>query len=161
MQTELDRISNQNHLQLIKAVIPHLPAPNQKRFSILIKLIEVQNVIRFYNNPPANIHTGKNSAGKMTDETSCNIPGRYPGDASEAPPPEPSEPAEPPDLLDVLADMRCYCEGEEQQMIDQALQMMSMVELFSVMAQDEASGESSDCDFHQAPSGPDSSLEKE
>ncbi|MCD7765702.1 MAG: hypothetical protein LUH53_04190, partial [Lachnospiraceae bacterium] len=39
----------------------------------------------------------------------------------------------------------CYCEGEEQQMIDQALQMMSMIELFSVMAQED--GESGSGDF--------------
>ncbi|MCD7764934.1 MAG: hypothetical protein LUH53_00230, partial [Lachnospiraceae bacterium] len=77
MQTELDRIANQNHLQLLKALIPHLPASSQKRFSILIKIMEVQNVIRFYSSPP----------------------------------PESSASSDPPDLLDVLADVRCYCEG--------------------------------------------------
>ncbi|MCC8101372.1 MAG: hypothetical protein LIP11_03645 [Clostridiales bacterium] len=39
------------------------------------------------------------------------------------------------DLLDILSDIRQYCEGEEQEMIDQALQMISMIELYQVCAE--------------------------
>ncbi|MCD7716451.1 MAG: hypothetical protein LUG56_02095 [Lachnospiraceae bacterium] len=135
MQTELDRIANQNHLQLIKALIPHLPASNRKRFSVLIKIMELQNVLRFYSRP----HAGGCADNGFADGTSCGM--SRDGSCVEAQ----ECTSEPPDLLDVLSDVRCYCEGEEQQMIDQALQMMSMVELFSVMAQDAGGAGSEDC----------------
>ncbi len=147
MQTELDRISNQNHLQLIKALIPHLPASNRKRFSVLIKIIEMQNVIRFYNSPHTNIRYNHFSSGNTSDGQSFEASNKYPKNTAEEPPPNLSDSPESLDLLDILTDVRCYCEGEEQQMIDQALQMMSMVELFSVMSQSEASPENdNDCD---------------
>ncbi len=147
MQTELDRIANQNHLQLLKALIPHLPSSNRKRFSVLIKIMEVQNVIRFYNNPHADIRSNSAFTSDTSENQSVKDSCEYSDSAAEE---------SPPDLLDILTDVRCYCEGEEQQMIDQALQMMSMIELFSVMAQSEASPEdNSDCDPNAPPAGSD------
>ena len=49
MLTPLDQIANQNHLQLIKAMLPYIPTQKQKSFSVIIKLMEMQNIIHFYN----------------------------------------------------------------------------------------------------------------
>ena len=49
MLTALDQIANQNHLLLIKAAIPYIAPGSQKIFSILIKMVELQNVLKFYN----------------------------------------------------------------------------------------------------------------
>ncbi|MCD8104445.1 MAG: hypothetical protein LUF35_05460 [Lachnospiraceae bacterium] len=94
MLTRLDQIANQNHLQLVKALLPHLPTHSQKTFSILIKLMEIQNIMKYYT----------------------------------------EQPEDSGDLLDILADLKEYCEGEEQEMIDQALQMISMIELYQMFA---------------------------
>jgi len=98
MQTKLDQIANQNHLQLLKALLPYLPVNSQKTFSVLIKTIEMQNVMNYYQT-------------KETDSQSSS------------------------DLLDILTDIRQYCEGDEREMIDQALQMISMIELYQVCAE--------------------------
>lgn len=49
MLTALDRIANQNHLQLIKALLPYLPPDRQRPLSICIKMMEMQNLLRFYD----------------------------------------------------------------------------------------------------------------
>ena len=107
MLTRLDRIANQNHLQLIKAMLPHLPADRQKTFSVLIKMMELQNVVQFYSRNAESIR-----ACDASGETSS-------------------------DLLDILTDVRQHCEGEEQILIDQMLQAVSMIELYSIVAQQE------------------------
>ncbi|MCD7817786.1 MAG: hypothetical protein LUH07_01870 [Lachnospiraceae bacterium] len=109
MLTKLDQIANQNHLLLLKAIIPHLPANRQKSFSILIKMMEMQNILKFYNRNPGSIRACDTSDSK---ETSSGI-------------------------LDILADIRNYCDEEDQEMIDQALQTISMIELYSLLAQQE------------------------
>ncbi|MCD7736289.1 MAG: hypothetical protein LUI07_04905 [Lachnospiraceae bacterium] len=103
MMTELDQISNQNHLQLIKAMIPHLPAGRQKTISMLVKIIELQNVQNFYRPDSRNLHA-------------CGTPEQ-----------------EAQDPLDILADIRNYCEENERELIDQILQAVSMMELYSIL----------------------------
>lgn len=116
MLTELDQIANRNHLQLIKAILPWLPPEKQKTFSVLIKLMEVRNVLSFYGKPQGNLRA-------------CGASGK-----------------EPHDLVDILSNVREYCEGAEQEMIDQALQMVSMMELYSIFAQQENSQEGGESD---------------
>lgn len=104
MLTLLDQIANQNHLQLLKAAIPYIQSNNQKMISVCVKVLELQNVLNFYN-----------------QNTRC---------VSAC-----SASSEPPGLLEILTDIRNYCEEGEQEMIDQCIQIMSTMELYSVFMQ--------------------------
>ncbi|MCD8014228.1 MAG: hypothetical protein LUG99_13825 [Lachnospiraceae bacterium] len=147
MQTRLDEIANQNHLQLMKAIIPHLPPGSQKTFSVMIKMMEVRNVLNYYSRPPGQNHglrypfrpasqnTGSMTAGesgqdgiKTADSCLNENADEFTEESSE----------DSSDMLDILSDIRQYCEGEEAEMIDQALQMMSMMELYSMFSQQES-----------------------
>ncbi|MCD7884083.1 MAG: hypothetical protein LUI87_10355 [Lachnospiraceae bacterium] len=108
MLSRLDQIANQNHLQLVKALLPHLSMHNQQMLSVLIKFMELKNVMQYYSQLPHPL---------QTDNTA-------PGQSGEG-----------EDFLDILADVREHCEGKEQEMIDQALQMMSMIELYSLFSE--------------------------
>lgn len=100
MMTMIDQVANQNHLQLIKAMLPYLPPANQKSLCFCIKLMELQNISAFYHS-----------------HTCC------------AQSLETAGPAE------ILGDIRNYCDESEQVVIDQLLQTLSMLELYSAMAQ--------------------------
>lgn len=104
MLTPIDQIANQNHLQMIKAILPYMQQWNQKFFSVMIKIIEMQNIIRFYDR-----NQGYLQACGMSTEASG--------------------------MLDILNDIRNYCEGEEQRMVDQWIQMASTLELYSMIMQ--------------------------
>lgn len=43
--------------------------------------------------------------------------------------------SERPGIVDILSDIRNYCEGEEQEMIDRCLQLLSTLELYSTLMQ--------------------------
>lgn len=103
MLTALDQIANQNHLQLLKAAVPYINASSQKIISLLIKILEMQNILRFYE------HTGNRVHACGTESAS-------------------------PDMIDMLTDMRNYCDESEGEMIDQCLQMFSALELYSIFA---------------------------
>ena len=105
MQPPIDQIATQNHLQLVKAAIPYFETQQQKIISILIKMTELQNILRFYNQNNRCI-------------SAC------------------SASASPPSLPDMLTDMRNYCEGSEQEMLDQWIQLAGTMELYSMFAQD-------------------------
>lgn len=47
----VDQIANGDHLQMYKAVIPYLPKQLQKNCMIFIKLMEMNNLMSFYNSP--------------------------------------------------------------------------------------------------------------
>lgn len=104
MFTPLDQVANGNHLQLVKAAISYLPRNNQKMLSILIKMIELQNILHFYDRG-------------NTCVSACDTL------------------AKTPSLLDMLTDIRSYCEGSEQEMLDQWIQIASAMELYSMFAQ--------------------------
>ena len=106
MLTALDRVANQNHLQLIKAVLPYIQPGNQRMLSVFIKMLELQNILRFYDRGDHCVNA-------------CSISGETPG------------------VLDILSDIRNYCEGGEQEMIDQCLQLMTVMELYSVFSEPE------------------------
>lgn len=104
MLTALDQIANQNHLQLLKAAVPYINTSSQKMISLLIKILEMQNILRFYK------HTGNCVHACSTGN-------------------------EPPGIIDMLTDMRNYCDESEGEMIDQCLQILSALELYSIFAQ--------------------------
>ena len=104
MLTALDQIANQNHLLLIKAAIPYIAPGSQKIFSILIKMVELQNVLKFYNQNNLSVQVCHTEQGS-------------------------------PDVLDILTDLRNYCEDDEAEMIDQCIQMFSAMELYSIFSQ--------------------------
>ncbi len=49
--TAVDRIADGDGLRMVKAAIPYLPGAVQKSFSIYVKIMEVQNLLSYYNNP--------------------------------------------------------------------------------------------------------------
>lgn len=104
MFTPLDQVANRNHLQLAKAAVSYLPGNNQRLLSILIKIMELQNILRFFDHG-------------NTCVSACDT-------SSKA-----------PSLLDMLSDIRGYCEGPEQEMLDQWIQIASAMELYSMFAQ--------------------------
>ena len=108
MLTPLDQIATQNHLQLAKAAIPHLPSRNQQLFAVLIKMMELQNILRFYGQ-------------KQTLLSACSTDSESLG------------------ILDVLTDMRNYCEGSDQEMLDQWIQLAGTMELYSMFSSSERS----------------------
>ncbi|MCD8075999.1 MAG: hypothetical protein LUF27_13415 [Lachnospiraceae bacterium] len=140
MQTKLDQIANQHHMQLLKALLPHLPMNRQRSFSILIKAIEIRNVVDYYNHAADVIRrsTDTDSESNMqADEgfQECAIQEKLtentPGGGAE----ESAGGENPSALLDILADIRQYCDEEDREMIDQVLQMISMIELYKVCAE--------------------------
>lgn len=106
MLTPIDQIATQNHLQIFKAAIPYFRTQQQKNISLLIKLLEMQNILRFYHQSSHSIQA-------------CSTSG-------------PS-----PTLLDILSDMRNYCEGKDQELLDQWIQFAGTLELYSMFSQDE------------------------
>lgn len=104
MLTPIDQIANQNHLQLVKAALPYMQTASQKSLSVWIKMLELQNIMRFYDQPAPSIRA-------------CDTSTERPG------------------ILDMLSEMRNYCEGEEQKLLDQWIQIASTLELYSIFMQ--------------------------
>jgi hypothetical protein len=104
MLTALDQVANQNHLQLFKAIVPYLQPTQQKTFSLVIKMMEMQNVMQFFQRDQCVV----SACSAASEETS---------------------------MLDILNDIRSYCEENEQKMIDQWIQIISAMELYSIFAQ--------------------------
>lgn len=104
MLTALDQVANQNHLQLLKAVIPYIQPERQKTLSVCIKMMEMQNILRFFSQEKQCV-------------SACSSDTEHPG------------------FLDILTDIRNYCEEGEQELLDQWIQILSTMELYSVFAQ--------------------------
>ncbi len=47
----IDQIANGETLQMYKAVIPYLPKSMQKNLILMIKIMEMNNLLSFYNSP--------------------------------------------------------------------------------------------------------------
>lgn len=109
MLTPIDQIANQNHLQLIKAALPYVQSSSQKTLSVMIKMMELQNILHFYSKSSAVIHA-------------CNTESEHAG------------------ILDMLTEIRSYCEGEEQKLLDQWIQIASALELYSIFSQSSEDG---------------------
>lgn len=104
MLTALDQVANQNHLQLLKAIIPYVRPGNQKMLSICIKMMEMQNILHFFNQEKQCV-------------SACSSDSDHPG------------------ILEILSDIRNYCEEGEQELLDQCIQILSTMELYSIFAQ--------------------------
>ena len=102
MLTPIDQIASQNHLQLMKAAVSYLPSGQQKLLAVLLKVMEIQNLLHYFNTSSA-IHA-------------CSS---HPGQTG---------------LLDILTDLKQYCSDSEQDMLEQWIQMFSMIELYSMFA---------------------------
>ncbi|MCD7834362.1 MAG: hypothetical protein LUH00_10315 [Lachnospiraceae bacterium] len=140
MQTKLDQIANQHHMQLLKALLPHLPMNRQRSFSILIKTIEIRNVVDYYNHAADFIRHGTDADNESNIQTGegfqeCAIQEKQAGNTPEGGSEEAAGGENPSALLDILADIRQYCDEEDREMIDQVLQMISMIELYKVCAE--------------------------
>lgn len=49
--TAIDRIADGEGLQMMKAAIPYLPGALQKTFSLYVKVLEMNNLLSYYNRP--------------------------------------------------------------------------------------------------------------
>lgn len=49
--TAIDRIADGGNLQMMKAAIPYLPPSMQKGMSLYAKVMELQNLLSYYNQP--------------------------------------------------------------------------------------------------------------
>lgn len=47
--TELDQLTSEPHLQMIKAALPYIHAPEQRFFSLLVKWKELERTIRLFD----------------------------------------------------------------------------------------------------------------
>lgn len=47
----IDQIANGENLQMYKALIPYLPRIMQKNFVMMIKIMEMNHLLSFYNSP--------------------------------------------------------------------------------------------------------------
>ena len=47
----VDQIANGGNLQMYKAVIPYLPTAMQKNCILMIKMMEMNNLLSYYNSP--------------------------------------------------------------------------------------------------------------
>lgn len=104
MLTALDQVANQNHLQLVKAILPYVRPDSQRALSVCIKMMELQNILNFYSR-------GHHCV------SACGTSG------------------EKPEMIDILADIRNYCDGGEQEAIDQCIQLMTAMELYSMFSE--------------------------
>ena len=103
MLTPIDQIASKNHLQLMKAAVSYLPPGKQKYLAVFLKVMEIQNLLRYF-------HTASSAV------TACSSSSGQTG------------------LLDILTDLKQYCSGSEQDMLEQWIQMFSMIELYSMFA---------------------------
>lgn len=67
--TAVDRIADGNGLQMIKAAIPYMPPALQRSLSVYIKMMEMNNVISYYNNP---VHACSSPSDISDPETLLN-----------------------------------------------------------------------------------------
>ena len=103
-RTILDQMVSQDQIQVMKAALPYVPPSGQRFLSVMAKMMELQNIMNFYDHSNFSVNACSAGAGQ-------------------------------PDMLDILADIRNYCEGEEQAFLDQWIQIISAMELYSVFAQ--------------------------
>ncbi len=106
--TELDRITCNYNLQMLKASLSYLPPSGRRLLSIWIKLRELRNTVRVFETPDA-------------DEllSACNV--------SEA---EPKR-----GFFDVLNEIKDYGSPEQRQTFDRFSQMIQMISLYEQMNQ--------------------------
>lgn len=103
MLTPIDQIASKNHLQLMKAAVSYLPPGKQKYLAVFLKVMEIQNLLRYF-------HTASSAV------TACSSSSGQTGPA------------------DILTDLKQYCDDSEQELLDQWIQMFSMLELYSMLA---------------------------
>lgn len=108
MLTAIDKIANQNHLQMMKAIIPYLPLNTQKMISFYIKFMELQNIISFYSDTSGRLY-------------SCSMENKT------------------VNVAEMLNDISNYCDKSEKKMIDQISNLITTMELFSIMMENEES----------------------
>ena len=99
-QTAIDQISNEGHLTLLKAAIPYLHSDRQKSLAIYAKILELGNIIRFFNQP-------------SPEMSIC------------------SEGEEDVSILDMLNDLRSFCDESEKGMMDSCIQMIQTIQNLS------------------------------
>lgn len=98
-QTAIDQIANEGHLKLLKAAIPYIRSDNQKSLAIYTKILELGNIIRFFDQPAPEM-----SICSEEEEVST---------------------------LDMLSDIRSFCDESEKDMIDSCIQTIQTIQSLS------------------------------
>lgn len=53
--TTFDIETQSKNIQILKTIIPYVEGNNQKNFAVLVKFLELKNVISIFNEPPASL----------------------------------------------------------------------------------------------------------
>ncbi len=99
-QTAIDQIANEGHLKLLKAAIPYVRSDSQKSLAIYTKILELGNIIRFFNQPSPEMSI-------CSEEEEITT-------------------------LDMLNDIRLFCDESEKEIIDSCIHAFQTVQSFSV-----------------------------
>ena len=99
--TELDCLTAAPHLQMIKAALPYIHIPEQRFFSLMVKISELERTIRLFD------HDGEGEVGI------CSL-----------------EEGEPDSPIDMLNAMKPYGTEEEQDFIDLIINFMQGSRLY-------------------------------
>lgn len=99
--TELDYLTAAPHLQMVKAALPYIHIPEQRFFSLMVKISELERTIRLFD---------QNSGGEMGI---CSL-----------------EEGEPDSPIDMLNAMKPYGTEEEQDFIDLIINFMQGSRLY-------------------------------
>lgn len=99
--TALDAIATEGeHIQMIKAAIPYIQSERQSSLSIYLKYLELRNTITFFHN------------SNKSDMQACSL------SAEESSP------------LDMLNDIKNYCNEEEQDSINNIIQAFQGYQMY-------------------------------
>ncbi|MFQ8688933.1 MAG: hypothetical protein ACLRVB_12365 [Blautia sp.] len=101
--TPLDEMVSDGNLQMLKASMPYLPGSGQRFLSFYTKFLELKHTVDLFSR-------------SGTDMTACEVP---------------SSPSANP--VNMLNDIRRFCDPSTQKNIDQIMNMMVMVQMMEVM----------------------------
>jgi hypothetical protein len=116
--TALDAIATENHLQMIKAAIPYINLSEQKFVSVYVKYLELMNTVSFFK------------VSDKNDMKACSLS------------------ADSNSPLDMLTDIRDYCNDDEKDSIDVFINILNGYQLYQTYR------ETSDSESENSSAGP-------
>lgn len=99
--TIFDNLTQTREVQMLKTAIPYMKQEQKRQFAILIKYIELQKTAQIF------------SANNQASMTACALP------------------EEECNQLNMLNDIRKYATPEEQELINNLINLFSMINLYS------------------------------
>lgn len=100
-----DTLYTQNHIQILKVLLPYFDSEKQKNMAVMIKFMELQYTMEYVNRHPADL--------------SCASMGRKDG--------------QPPDIVEIFEQIKNFCTPTERAMFDQLANMKKSMEMYQEM----------------------------